>query len=94
MRNYTEGRDKLRVALEQNVQKQQDTANFDFNNTYGQMNKVGINAINENQNMYGQYNVCIRISIRHINQTLNSSVCNPQWNGRVPRWSDDNGRNR
>ena len=46
MRNYTEGRDKLRVALEQNVQKQQDTANFDFNNTYGQMNKVGINVIN------------------------------------------------
>ena len=41
MRNYTEGRDKLRVSLEQNVQKQQDSANFDLNNTYGQMNKVG-----------------------------------------------------
>ena len=42
MRNYTEGRDKLRVSLEQNVQKQQDSANFDLNNTYGQMNKVTI----------------------------------------------------
>ena len=41
MRNYTEGRDKLRASLEQNVQKQQDSANFDLNNTYGQMNKVG-----------------------------------------------------
>lgn len=47
MRNYTEGRDKLRVSLEQNVQKQQDSANFDLNNTYGQMNKVRINTTNE-----------------------------------------------
>ena len=51
MRNYTEGRDKLRVSLEQNVQKQQDSANFDLNNTYGQMNKVGINTIYMNHNL-------------------------------------------
>ena len=51
MRNYTEGRDKLRVSLEQNVQKQQDSANFDLNNTYGQMNKVRINTMNENHNL-------------------------------------------
>ena len=48
MRNYTEGRDKLRASLEQNVQKQQDSANFDLNNTYGQMNKVRMNTMNEN----------------------------------------------
>ena len=91
MRNYTEGRDKLRVSLEQNVQKQQDSANFDLNNTYGQMNKVRINTTNETT-IYNIFYICI--SMRLINQTLNSSVCNPQWNGRVPRWSDDNGRNR
>ena len=91
MRNYTEGRDKLRVSLEQNVQKLQDSANFDLNNTYGQMNKVRINTTNETT-IYNIFYICI--SMRLINQTLNSSVCNPQWNGRVPRWSDDNGRNR
>ena len=91
MRNYTEGRDKLRVSLEQNVQKQQDSANFDLNNTYGQMNKVRINTTNETT-IYNIFYICI--SMRVINQTLNSSVCNPQWNGRVPRWGDDNGRNR
>ena len=91
MRNYTEGRDKLRVSLEQNVQKQQDSANFDLNNTYGQMNKVRINTTNETT-IYNIFYICI--SMRLINQTLNSSVCNPQWNGRIPRGSDDNGRNR
>ena len=42
MRNYTEGRDKLRTSLEQQKQRQQDQqANFDFSNTmYSQPNKV------------------------------------------------------
>ena len=41
MRNYTEGRDKLKNSLEQSRQRQQDAANFDLSSSaYGQPNKV------------------------------------------------------
>ena len=44
MRNYTEGRDKLKNSLEQSRQRQQEAANFDLSsNTYGQPNKVVFN---------------------------------------------------
>ena len=41
MRSYTEGRDKLKSALEQSRQRQQDSAPFDTpNGLYGQQHKV------------------------------------------------------
>ena len=43
MRNYTEGRDKLKNSLEQSRQRQQDAANFDLSSSaYGQLNKVSL----------------------------------------------------
>ena len=38
MRNYTEGRDKLKNSLEQSRQRQQEAANFDLST--GPLNKV------------------------------------------------------